>query len=218
MPTFTDLSSVNLSLVYYADDILNLSRTLQSITESFGILGAEYQKVGLEFISFKSIIVVFNWKTDSSAPSITLGSGSVQPIEHLMNLGLPIASSIRHTRELLLEEIRRIIPAAYASIVSCKLRFTQPLLGSLCNVVALPYIVYTAPFWKLLTKTDKGTTRFIFRRFAKYLLRLPPWYRNSLSTAKFKVADPDITVARRIAKHNRKIDGMLNDWSYILKQ
>ena len=71
------LSSVNLSLICYADDILNLSRTLQRITEIFGILEAEYQKIGLEFNSSKSDIVLFNWKTNSSAPSITLGSSSI---------------------------------------------------------------------------------------------------------------------------------------------
>jgi len=70
------LSFVNLSLIKYADDILSLSRTLQRTTEIFGILEVEYQKNGREFNSFKSDIVLINWKRNSPAPSVTLGSSS----------------------------------------------------------------------------------------------------------------------------------------------
>jgi len=58
----------------------------------------------------------------------------------------------------------------------------------------------------------------MFFRFAKYLLHLPPWYRNSLDIAKLKVADPEVAITRWIAKHNIKIDGNSNDCSHILKQ
>lgn len=217
-PSSLILSSANLSLVCYADDILNLSRTLQRAIDIFEILEAEYLKVGLQFNSSKSEIVLFNWKTDFCVPTIALGSSSVQPVDHLIYLGLPIGSSIRHTRKLLLEQLKRRISASYASVVSCKLRFNRLLLASLYNAIALPHILYATPFWKLLTKTDQNIIRAMYFRFAKYLLRLPPWYRNSHVIENFKVADPDVAVARRIAKHNRKIHRNLHEWSHLLIQ
>ena len=58
----------------------------------------------------------------------------------------------------------------------------------------------------------------MFVHFAKYLLHMPPWHRSLLSLAKFKVADPEVSVTIRIVKHDRKMGDNLNDWSLILKQ
>ena len=76
------LASTNLSFVCYADDILNLSRTLLRISEIFAILQDEYLKVGLQFNLAKSEIVLFNWKSPTP-PSIALGSSTVQPADHI---------------------------------------------------------------------------------------------------------------------------------------
>jgi hypothetical protein len=149
-------------------------------SEIFGILQVEYQKVGLEFNSSMSDIVLFNLKTDFSAPSIAFWSSFVPPVDHLTFFGLPFASSVRHTQKLLLEQIRRRITADYASIAYSKLRFNRSLLVSHYNDVAFLHILYTAPFRKLLTKTKKSSVWSMFLRFAKYLLHLSPWYRYLL--------------------------------------
>ena len=200
------LASTNLSFVCYADDILNLSRTLPRISEIFAILQDEYLKVGLQFNLAKSEIVLFNWKSPTP-PSIALGSSTVQPADHIVYLGLPIGSSLRHTRSLLIEHLNRQISASYASIVTCKFRFNRHLLASLFNAVALPHILYIAPFWKIFTKSEKSKICSLFFRFVKYLLRLPPWHRNSPIVKIYKIADPEIAISRVIGKHNRKVAG-----------
>ena len=82
--------------------------------------------------------------------------------------------------------------------MSCKFRFNRPLLASLYNAFSLPHILYTAPFWKLMTKTDKSKVRSLFFCFAKHQLHLPPWYRHSLAIVKFKVSNAELAVTRRI--------------------
>jgi hypothetical protein len=57
-PSSLVLPSLNQSLVYYADVVLNLSRTLQGMDEVFVTLQQEYFKLGICFN--KSEIVLFN--------------------------------------------------------------------------------------------------------------------------------------------------------------
>jgi len=193
---------VNFSKVKFLnDDFLDLSRTLQRVSDVFSILEAEYLKLGLDFNSSMSEIVLFNW---------------VQLVGYLAYLDLPLGSSIRHTRYLLVEDLTRCISASYASIMSCKFRFNLHLLASLFNAIDLPHILYISPFWKLLTITDQIKIRSIFFRFAKYLLHLPPWQSNSKIVLQFNIADPNIAVARVIAKHNKKVNVTAHEWYSVL--
>ena len=51
---------LDFSLVNYADDVLNVSRTQAGIEENFRILSDEYNRIGLNFNHSKSEILVFN--------------------------------------------------------------------------------------------------------------------------------------------------------------
>ena len=85
------------------------------------------------------------------------------------------------------------------------------LLASLYNAKVLPYILYATLFWKLLTKTDQPKITSLFFRFAKYLLRVAPWYSNLQIVVKLKVANPEISVAIRTEKHNCKVELRRNE-------
>ena len=102
-----------MSLVCYAVDVLNLSRSLQRVSDVFSILEAEYLQLGLHFNSSKSEIVLFNWKSDL-INSVKPENSLVQPVDHLVYLGLPIGSSIRLTQYLLIEHVTCSISASSA--------------------------------------------------------------------------------------------------------
>jgi hypothetical protein len=56
------LCGLNISFITCADDIFNISRTLDKISETFQKLLAEYLKSGFEFNTDKSDVMFFNWK------------------------------------------------------------------------------------------------------------------------------------------------------------
>ena len=61
VPTSFIFASLDLSLVCHAEDILNLSRTIQHTSEIFATLQSEYAKLGLQFNAEKSKDAFFNW-------------------------------------------------------------------------------------------------------------------------------------------------------------
>ena len=200
------LSSIDTSLVCYADDVLNLSRTLQKASDIFETLKTKYLKLGLSFINTeKTEIVIFNWQKKPHVPSLLFGENLVNTADHINYLGVPIGSSLRHTRLLLIKHLNRLIFGSYASIVSAKFCFSHPLLASLYKATVLPHILYMAPFWKLFSKAELSKIRALFFRFAKYLLRFPPWYRNSILIKKYHITDPHFAVENVIKRHNIKI-------------
>ena len=48
---------IDLSYLNYADDVLNLSRTIPGIEQNFEIFFSEYRKIGLELIAEKNEVV-----------------------------------------------------------------------------------------------------------------------------------------------------------------
>ena len=129
--------------------------------------------------------------------------------DHINYLRVPIGSSLRHTRLLLIKHLNRRISSLYASIVSAKFRFSCPLLASLYNATVLPHILYMAPFWKLFLKAELSKIRALFFRF-------PPWYRNSILIKKYHITDPHVAVENVIKRHNIKI--VDHNWYNLLLQ
>ena len=101
-PTSCILSSIDTSLVCYADDVLNLSRTLQKASDIFETLKTEYLKLGLSFKTEKTEIVLFNWQKTPHVPSLLFSENLVNTSDHINYLGVPIGSSLRHIRLLLI--------------------------------------------------------------------------------------------------------------------
>ena len=97
---------------------------------------------------------------------IPVGNIRIKPVDHVTYLGLTIGSLKMHTQQILIVHIERRI--------------------------ALPNCLYM--FLKMLTKSNKSKIRSILFRFAKYLLRFPPWTSNSYLARKFSFADPIMAV------------------------
>ena len=110
---------------------------------------------------------------DSLVPeSVRLGFSDIVPKSELVYLGLPIGSSLRNTRKLLIKHAERKIRAAYASIVHSQVSLKRKLLAKLYNSIALPHVLYLTPFWDVLTDVDKQSLRKSFFQFAMYLLQI----------------------------------------------
>ena len=138
-PTSCILSSIDASLVCYADDVLNLIRTLQKASDNFETLKTEYLKLGLSFNTEKTEIVLFNWQKTPHMPSLLFGENLVNTADHINYLGVLIGSFLGHTRLLLIKHLNRRISGSYASIVSAKFRFSRLLLARLYNYCFTSY-------------------------------------------------------------------------------
>ena len=61
---------IDISLLNYADDILNLSRSFGMIEKNFDVLSNPYSKINLSFKESRSEIVVFNRQSSDDVPDI----------------------------------------------------------------------------------------------------------------------------------------------------
>ena len=89
---------LDLSLLNYADDVLNLSRTISDIEENFEILFPEYKKIGLKFNAEKVEVVSIGMSRNRSIPDIVCLDGHPVKLSPSINyLGLPIGSDLKHS-------------------------------------------------------------------------------------------------------------------------
>ena len=88
---------MNLSTFNYADDVLNLSRSVWSVEEKFSVLSWEYAKIGLNFNGSKSEVLDFG-KYVGDVGCIQLGNQSVQLSACIKYLGLQIGDSVRNDK------------------------------------------------------------------------------------------------------------------------
>ena len=210
------LKGIDVSLIAYADDIFNPSRTVQSFERNFAILSKEYAKINLTFNREKSDVVLFNWVETRAGFTINLDGAPVSPKSQMKYLGLPIGDTLKATRRLLILHFQRRTATAYGSLVANKLRLNRKLLAKLYNASALPNFLYLAPFWRTFTITETKELRRIYFRYAKYLLALPPWSSNSWVIKRYGIIDPNASIRKSIEAYNSRIGR--HPWSAILIQ
>jgi hypothetical protein len=208
--------SLDLSLVCFADDLLNIARELGRIEENFKIFEREYAAIGLEFIPSKSKVLLSNWPETLKPESITLGNTNIAPADHITYLGLPIGQTLKHTRALLIKHLEKRTSFAYSKMVAKKFSFNRMILARLYNALVLPHFLYLSPVWQTFPQTTKHKLRSIFFKYTKYLQRFPPWTRNTYLIRKYKIADPTLTIEKQIQQFNREITS--HQWHAILQQ
>ena len=204
-----------MTIVGFADDILNFSRQITSLESNFNILSSQYGDIGLSFNVSKSEVMLFNWNK-SVLPHIQLGSQSVKPVESLVYLGLPIGDTLSSTRSLIITHIERKIRTAYGATISSKRNLNRFSLARIYNAVAQPHILYITPFWKLLRKEDKFKIRRIFFRYLKFLLQVPLRTSNSYLIRRYAVTDPFSAVNQLLDKYCAKLEGSSHPWLPLL--
>ena len=198
---------LDLSLLNYADDILNLSRTLALIEKNFASLSEEYNDIGLKFNPSKSECIKFNSKRPGSdSTTVTLGDSDIELSSSLTYLGLPLGTDLKSTCAGLLGHFSTKARTAYVLLVNAKTRYSKNVLARLYNAYTIPHVLALAPFWKLFTMTDLRTIRKLYYKYAKYLLSLPLWARNRKVTQLYGVTDPFVAVDQRRAEFVSSLD------------
>ena len=149
-----------MSYLNYADDVLNLSRTISGIEVIF----SECRKIGLEFNAEKSEVVSIGMPRNRPIPEIVcleahpvkLSPSTITleyPLEYPKKyLGLPIGSALKHTLEFLAARLRK----AYGLLVLCKARYNRRVISKIYNVFSVSHLLALSPFWNIFITSDKG--------------------------------------------------------------
>lgn len=206
---------IDLSLLGFADDLLNLSRLLSSLENNFSRLEKSYADIGLQFNVEKSAVLFFNCPEDNA--TVRLGGITVTPSSHITYLGLPIGRNLRETQSLLIEHLSKKVRIAYAGVVTSRRNSSRKYLARLYNAVALPHVLYLSPFWKLLSARNKKDIRSVFFKYARYLLQVPPFVRNRHIVAKYGIVEPLSAVEEVIQNYVKKLELLDHEWAHLLK-
>ena len=121
---------------------------------------------------------------------IPVGNIRIKPVDNVTYLGFTICSLKMHTQQILIVHIERRI--------------------------TLPNCLYM--FLKMLTNSNKSKIPSILFRFAKYLLRFPPWTSSSYLARKFSITDPIIAVDKEIRSYDSRSTKLIPTWLSVLAQ
>ena len=173
------LKGLDLPILNYADEILNLRRNVSSVEENFSVLSREYAEIGLNFNASNSEVLAFG-KSVGDVRFVQLGNQSVQLSVFIKYLGLHIGGSVKTTRALLITHLSEKRRKAFGVIVCCKSSNNRRILGRVYNAFAMPHVLTLTPFWSVFTATDEKTFRSVSFRFATFLLCFPMFPMCSL--------------------------------------
>ena len=137
-------------------------------------------------------------------------------MDDIVYLGLPIGRSILETRRLLLSHFQKWSSFMYSCIVANKRKFDCRLLAQVYNAMILPQYMYLSPFWRIFTATDELKLLSIYNKYAKFLLRLPPWTSNRHVTRQYSVTNPEEAILSQIDRYNSSVK--THSWANILQQ
>ena len=91
-------------VIKYADDILNLSKSLSQIEENYTILCEQYTSMVLEFNASKSEVGRFSGnRSYYRSQSPVLGDNVTEFVPTMRYLNLPISPDLKSTRAALLK-------------------------------------------------------------------------------------------------------------------
>ena len=90
----------------------------------------------------------------------------------------------------MLESMETKIHRAYGTIVSSQFHLNRAHLARIYYSVVLSHIFYLLPFYPIFSECDLLRMKRFFFKFAKLLLLVPPWTRNSHLMKKYSLSDP----------------------------
>ena len=86
----------------------------------------------------------------------------------------------------MLESMETKIRRAYGTIVSSQSHF----LRGFTIESSMPHMLYLVPIYPIFSESDHLRMKCVFFIFAKFLLRVLPWTRNSYLMKKSSLSDP----------------------------
>jgi hypothetical protein len=175
-----------------------------------------YREIGLSLNAAKCEVLIFNelGLTRVDDASIDLNGIGVKPCDKLTYLGLPIGKNLKKTKQLMLENMESKIRRSYGAIVSSQFHLNRALLARIYNSVSLSHILYLVPFCRIFSEFDRLRMKRAFFRYAKFLLRVPPWTRNSYLIRKYSLSDPCVKLCELNAHMSSKETG--HEWQNVI--
>ena len=82
------LHGIDVSLISYADNILNICRTLQGLKSCFSALTDEYSRIGHSFNPTKTELLFFNYNLPTDDVCVILEGPEVKPVQAVTYLGV----------------------------------------------------------------------------------------------------------------------------------
>ena len=180
---------IDISHLSYADDILLLADNLSSMERAFEALQASLSNIGLAIEPSKTEFMIVNQNEKTHSESLKVGSITLPKSDSLKYLGAHFGSSIRATRTLVINELKKKLRKTYGLLAKVKGQFDKYTLGKLYNSMFAPHVFFLTPFWKLFSSTEKKQIRVQFYQFAKFFIGIPLWFRNSYICKKYHVFD-----------------------------
>ena len=206
-----------MSLLSYADDVLNLNRTIPGNEENFEILCSKYRKIGLKFISEKSKVVSIGMKRNQSIPDIVRLDGHPVRLSLRINyLGIPIGNDRKHRRELLFRFLVAKLRTANGLPVSGKARYKRCVLSIIFEAFSGPRSLALLPLWSVFSTSDKRAYRSIFFWYAEFLLGVPLWAKYRRMVSIYGIVDPYVVVVERRWRFEQSLDTSNNLFSAFL--
>jgi hypothetical protein len=96
-----------------------------------------------------SLVLLFNFNRSETPVRVNLGDSDVVPLQELVYLGLPIGTSLKTTRKLLIDRTVRRIRNAYDGAVVSQLNLGKRHLVKVYNAVSLSHVLHLVPFWDM---------------------------------------------------------------------
>ena len=204
---------VDLSLVTFADDLLNLSCTFQGCSSTFEFLQEEYEHIGLSFNTDKTVVLPFNYKGNRS--SISLSGSEVSFTSSLTYLGMPIGANLIETANLAITNYGSKMQATHASLASNASYRSRVYRSHLYNSLTVPHSLALAPVWSFINCGKRKQVHLLYFKFAKYLMKLPTWVSNSFLQGKYHLVNPAGVIEKRICDFSTECQKFSHLWSFL---
>ena len=144
----------------------------------------------LPWTVWKSVVLTFRGAyTPHSVDTFNFCNHEVESSMSVTYLGLPICTTQKSTRDELISHFINQTRKAYGVLVPCKLKYNRQIPARLYSFVN-PHLLALSPFWPIFTATDVKYIRSIYFKYAKFLLKLPLWIRNTHVSIKYSLTEP----------------------------
>ena len=175
IPPTCILNSVNISYLAYADDILLISRTKKGLSLSVSTVASKLHAIGLSLNLSKCEYLSLN--SNITTPLIC-GSFSIPSVSSFRWLGINVSKTLKSLQTLTVADCKKKIQLSYYKIVANRGRYNRKSLAKLYSVFTDHSVLFLSGIYPIFHKKNISSIRSYYFRFSRFLLYLPPWYRN----------------------------------------
>ena len=106
------------------------------------------------------------------------GSFSILSVSSFRWLGINVIKTLKSLWTLAVADCKKKIQLSYFKIVANRGRYNRKSLAKLYSVFTDHSFFFLSGIYPIFHKKDISSIRSYYFRFSRFLLYLPPWYRN----------------------------------------